>query len=76
MNGYHSLEQAYYQLGWVIFCSDLNSGERGININISQLKREEVLNLDEKVAKFLIFRDLRISLPIELQLIFKTLFIK
>ena len=55
--------------------SDLNSGERGININISQLKREEVLNLDEKVAKVLICRDLKVSLPIELQLVFKTLFI-
>ena len=52
VNGYHSLEQAYYQLGLVIFCSDLNSGERGININISQVKREEVLHSEEKVAKF------------------------
>ena len=55
--------------------SDLSSGERGININIFQLKREEVLNLDEKVAKVLICRDLKISLPIELQLVFKTLFL-
>ena len=86
VNGFHSLpvrrsssfdqsrRDGFYQLGLVVFCSDLNSGERGININISQLKREEVLNLDEKVAKVLICRDLKISLPIELQLVFKTLF--
>ena len=48
--------QAYYELGLVIFCSDLSSGERGININISQLiEKEEVLNSDKKVAKALSF---------------------
>ena len=84
MNGIHSLtvrrsssfDQSRRDLchaGLLSTGSDLNSGERGININISQVKREEVE--DEKVAKVLICRDLKISLPLELQLVFKTLFI-